>query len=77
VIRSRLQAFLARIYVDDVLRARFLSDPGAEARAAGLAPNEVEALGRIDRVGLALASASFARKRDSKRHGRPWRLLGH
>ena len=58
------EAFLARLYVDADARAAFLADPRAAAR--GLAPDEVAALQRIDRVGLELAAASFAHKRAHK-----------
>ena len=44
---QRLEALLARIYVDPEARARFLADPEGEARRAG-----VEGLGPIDRVAL-------------------------
>ena len=35
---SRLEAFLARIYVDQAAREKFLSDPRGEAISAGLQP---------------------------------------
>ncbi len=57
------EAFLARIYVDEAARRRFLTDPRGEARAAGLDDAETAALERIDREGLALAARSFAWKR--------------
>ena len=57
------EAFLARLYVDAEVRGRFLADPRGQATAAGLSAEEVEALVEIDRVGLALAAESFARKR--------------
>jgi hypothetical protein len=60
---SIVEAFLARIYVDAKARERFLSDPTAEARAAGLSPDEVEAVTQIDQVGLALFADSLERKR--------------
>ena len=60
---TRFEAFLAKIYVDERARARFLADPSGEATKAGLAPLEVEALERIDRVGLDLISKSLERKR--------------
>jgi len=63
VSASIVEAFLARIYVDADARARFLSNPTAEARAAGLSPEEVEAVTQIDRVGLELFAASLERKR--------------
>ena len=59
----RLEAFLAKIYVDEKARARFLVDPSGEAVKAGLTELEVEAVERIDRVGLELISKSLERKR--------------
>jgi hypothetical protein len=55
--------FLARLYVDPGLRARFLADPESEARRAGLSCGDVAALRRIDRVGLEMASRSYELKR--------------
>lgn len=59
----KFEAFLARVYVDEEIRTRFLADPAGTAAAAGLTPDESKALASIDRVGLELAAASFARKR--------------
>ena len=59
------EAFLARLYVDEAARRRFLDDPRGVARAAGLDEAEVDALARIDRAGLELAARSFAAKRAS------------
>ena len=61
------EAFLARIYADAAARERFLADPRGAAELAGLAPEEVEALVRIDREGLRLAADSFAAKRATRR----------
>ena len=61
------QAVLARLYVDDRARERFLSDPATAARGLGLAPAQANALAAIDREGLRLAASSFARKRDTRR----------
>jgi hypothetical protein len=58
-----IEAFLARLYVDADLRARFVADPRAEAMRFGLDEKTAAALARIDRDGLALAADSFARKR--------------
>lgn len=58
-----LEAFLARLYTDDALHSAFAADPAAVARSAGLDEDAVQALVRIDRVGLALAKQSFATKR--------------
>jgi hypothetical protein len=58
------EAFLARIYVDEHLRAQFLADPRGVAQQAGLSEPECEALVSIDRTGLELAATSLAKKRD-------------
>ena len=60
---SRFEAFLAKIYVDESAREKFLADPRGEAARAGLTQQEVEAVARIDRVGLDLMAKSLARKR--------------
>jgi hypothetical protein len=57
------ESFIARLYVDEDARRRFLVDPRAEAEAAGLGREEVAAAIAIDRVGLELAAAGFAKKR--------------
>lgn len=60
------EQFLARLYVDGSLRARFLADPVGEAVRAGLDQATAQRLAEIDREGLELASESFARKRLSR-----------
>ena len=65
---SILEAFLARIYVDPQARARFLSNPTAEASKAGLSDEEIEAVKQIDQVGLELFAVSLERKR--QRHSK-------
>ena len=60
---QKLEEFLARLYVDDQARARFLADPAREASNAGLTVVDCAALQNIDLVGLELAAESFARKR--------------
>ncbi len=62
-----VEAFLVRLYVDAERRARFLADPMAVARAAGLSPDECVALAAIDREGLRAAGESYAAKQE--RHG--------
>jgi hypothetical protein len=64
--RPAFETFLARLYVDAELRAAFLADPAATARAAALDDGEVAALTAIDRQGLELAARSFAHKRAAK-----------
>jgi hypothetical protein len=63
---SRFEAFLAKLYVDERARARFLADPRGEAMKAGLTAQEVEDVALIDRVGLELFTASLERKRAGK-----------
>ena len=62
---QKLEAFLAKLYVDDNARSRFLADPRREASNAGLTEEDCAALEKIDLIGLELAAASFARKRAS------------
>ena len=63
----RFEAFLANLYVDERARAKFLADPRGEATKAGLTAQEIEAVARIDRVGLDLFTNSLERKR-RRRH---------
>ena len=60
---SRLENFLARIYVDQTAREKFLADPRGEALRAGLAPHEIEQLVNIDRDGLELFAHSLEHKK--------------
>jgi hypothetical protein len=62
----KMERFLASLYVDAQLRARFLNAPREEARRAGLNAEQCEALVAIDRVGLEMAARSFERKRQKK-----------
>jgi hypothetical protein len=63
----RFEAFLAELYTDAEARQRFLSDPESAARLSGLDEHDVEALARIDRLGLDLAARSFECKRAARR----------
>ena len=66
---SRLETFLARIYVDPEARAKFLADPRGEATKAGLTAQQVEDVVKIDRDGLDLMAQSLERKKcNHKRH---------
>ena len=75
---ARFEAVLARLYVDDALRRRFLADPVGEAARAGLDPGEARALAAVDAVDLEMAARSFAHKRAGAPRRRGWleRLLG-
>ena len=64
---SRLETFLARIYVDREARAKFLADPRGEAMKAGLPAKQVEDVIKIDRDGLELFAHSLERKKQSHR----------
>jgi hypothetical protein len=68
---QKLEAFLAKLYVDDNLRSRFLADPCREASNAGLTDEDCAPLEKIDLIGLELAAASFARKRASRPPKKP------
>jgi hypothetical protein len=76
---ARLEELLARVYSDADAAAAFAADPQGEARRAGLPESVVGRLARIDQVGLALATQSFARKRAHKAAhagaGRVWSWL--
>jgi hypothetical protein len=62
---EKFEGFLAKLYVDDQARSRFLAYPRREVLSAGLTEDDCGALEKIDIVGLELAAASFARKRSS------------
>jgi hypothetical protein len=64
---AAFEAFLAKIYVDDVARAEFLADPWGAGKRAGLSDGECRALEGIDRTGLEMAAESFRYKRDGAR----------
>ena len=63
-----LEAFLARIYVDQAAREQFLADPRGAATRAGLTAQQIEDLTNIDREGLDFFAHSLERKRAHK-HG--------
>ncbi len=63
------EAVLARLYIDPALRAGFLADPLAVARAAGLDDDDAQRLAALDRDGLVLTADSLAAKRQQGRGG--------
>jgi len=65
----RFESFLAKIYVDESARERFLADPRGEATRAGLAANEIDDLVNIDREGLEMFANSLKHKKARKAHG--------
>ena len=63
-----LQRFLARLYTDDALRARFVAQPAAVARECGFDDAQAERLAaEIDAESLSLAASGYAKKRALKR----------
>jgi hypothetical protein len=64
-----LESFLAQLYTDAEMRARFLANADSEARQAGLSPADRAAVLRIDPVQLRLAARSFAHKRRKRANG--------
>ena len=65
---SRLESFLARIYVDAAAREKFLADPRGEAVKAGLAAHEIDDLANIDRDGLEMFAHSLEHKKAKYGH---------
>jgi hypothetical protein len=61
-----LESFLARLYTDPAMRARFLADPSSEAEQAGLSLTHRAAVLKIDPIELRLATRSFAHKRHKR-----------
>jgi hypothetical protein len=59
-----LQHFLARLYVDGALRARFIAEPFAIAMSEGFSADEARELAKISAEDLELAARGFARKRE-------------
>src|SRR5206468_8277136 len=59
----RLEAYLARLYLDAEARRAFLDNPRAAAQGAGLGEADVSALARMDLAGLEMAAHSLSRKR--------------
>ena len=65
------ETILVRLYTDPHFRRDFFDDPESAAQAAGLSPEETDALRKLDRVGLRAAAASFAKKRAKGVPSRP------
>ena len=63
----KLEAFLAKIYVDAEARGKFLANPRTEATSAGLTPEETDAVEKIDRTGLEMTARSLTHKRKKRR----------
>lgn len=72
---ASLETYLVKLYLDRDARRAFLADPRAAATAAGLGPEDVAALERVDRDGLELAAQSFALKREAQRPRSRWARL--
>lgn len=70
---AALEAYLARLYTNAALRERFLAAPALEAWRAGLDEPTTATLAKIDKTGLRMAAANYARKRAERR--KPQRRL--
>jgi hypothetical protein len=62
-----LEALVARIYVDESLRASLLAAPEGFADCHSLHAEDAAVLASIDQIGLAMSARSFERKREMKR----------
>jgi hypothetical protein len=60
---AEVQVFLARLYTDPELRARFLADPTAAAVAAGLDADDVAGAAHVPPTQVRLFARSLLRKR--------------
>jgi hypothetical protein len=76
---ARLEAFLARLYVDSDARLDFLRDRARAAIAAGLTESECLAVAELDAGALELAARGFTHKRraaqrirSQRSRGNPW-----
>jgi hypothetical protein len=63
-----LEAFLARLYIDQGFRERFLAGTLTATESRGLSDQELAALDRIDRVGLQMMSDSLRAKKGDRSH---------
>jgi len=64
-MQADVERLLARLFTDHRFRERFLADPAAVAREAGLSPEEVEAVARIPSQDLHTAARSYQHKREA------------
>ncbi len=61
--QTRLERFLACLYTDEAMRTQFYSNPRLVTSLWGLSREQAQSVAGIDREGLQLAAASFARKK--------------
>jgi len=65
---ENLEIFLAKLYSNRELLQKFLENSEEEIQKLDLSPEEKNGLRNIDRVGLIMASSSYARKREHYKH---------
>lgn len=71
-MQADVERALARLLTDVAYRERFLADPVAAAREAGLTPEEATAIAAIPVPDLRTAARSYAHKRAAESsHARP------
>jgi hypothetical protein len=61
--QTRLERFLACLYTDEAMRTQFYSNPRLVTSLWGLSREQAQSMAGLDREGLQLAAASFARKK--------------
>jgi len=66
---AKLESFLARLYVDDEFRERFLVNPTELALKEGLDEREAISVAAIDKAALKMAAKGL-RKKAEARNGR-------
>ena len=65
-----VQHFLARLYVDGALRARFVASPFSVALSEGFSEVEAREIAKMNLEDLQMAAGGFAKKRGEGRGGR-------
>jgi len=70
-MQADVEKLMARLLTDRSARERFIADPKAVAKEAGLSEEETEAMLRIPGQDLLVAGRSYDQKRLSKRR-RDW-----
>jgi len=66
--QTRLERFLAGLYTDGAMRTQFYANPRLVTSLWGLSREQAQSVAGIDREGLQLAAASFARKKATAKH---------
>jgi hypothetical protein len=65
-----LEAFLAQLYADPAVLARYLAAPEQTMAAAGLSAEDAAAMRQADHTGIVMAARSYTSKRERRRKAR-------